>query len=405
MVRLEMNGKPFDPQTFAEEITKGIMENAAAEMQQRISSIRHPQTGEFPTVVVSVTSGSDMKVTIEGSPELLAIVEKDMDQTGSANEGDIVSRKTEKSPPQVFLSYAWEDRELAGQIAKAFQGNGIETFWAEWSIGPGDSLVQKINEGLADCTHFVVLLTPVSLKKPWVQQEMDAGLVRKINAQCTFIALRHNVAAPQLPPLLATLLSPEIRDVDADVRQLVNDIHGVSRKPPLGAAPVAIMSKAANSGWSPSAIAVARVFVEASEHGEWASPQVDVDTLAEDTGLTPDDVEDALHELSGVIEDHHGVIFPKAELFATFDGLFKDWNPAEDALLLAAAMVNNADFPGDPPGMAVELGWQPRRLNPAIAYLHARTLVVGHAALGMTPFNFYAVERTAATRRFVRSRS
>ena len=295
--------------------------------------------------------------------------------------------------------------ELAGRLARALQGSGIETFWADWSIGPGDSLIQKINEGLSDCTHFVVLLTPVSMTKPWVQQEMDAGLVRKINARCTFIALRHDVAASLLPPLLSMLLLPEIRDVDADVKQLVNDIHGVSRKPPLGPSPAAVTTKPANSAWSSAAMAVARVFVENMEQGLWADPQLDMDTLADATGLTAEDVEDALHEMSAVGENHHGCIFPKAKLFATFDAFFKDWNPADDALRLAAAMVNEDDFPNEPGAMTERMGWQPRRLNPAVAYLHARDLVEGHAALGSATFNFYAVKKTAKTRRYVKSRS
>ena len=240
MVRFELNGKPLDPKTFQDQFLKGVMERAAAHMQQRLSSIRHPVTGEVPTVLVSATSLSDIRATVEGSPELLAVVAERLGKVRAGDQGEGDGQLLPVSSPRVFLSYAWEDSDLAGRIARALQANGIDTFWAEWSIGLGDSLVQKVNEGLSDCTHFVALLTPVSMTKPWVQQEMDAGLVRKINAKCRFIALRHDVAASRLPPLLATLLSPEIRDVDVDIQQLVNDIHGISRRPPLGPLPAAV---------------------------------------------------------------------------------------------------------------------------------------------------------------------
>jgi hypothetical protein len=58
------------------------------------------------------------------------------------------------------------------------------------------------------CTHFLALLTPVSIAKPWVNQEMDAGLVKKLDEETRFIAVRSNLPAGALPPLLKGMLSP-----------------------------------------------------------------------------------------------------------------------------------------------------------------------------------------------------
>ncbi len=405
MVRFELNGRPFDPKTFEETILKAVMDRAAIHLRERISSIRHPETGEFPTVLVSATSLTDVRATVEGSPDLLAIVSSRLGsggETAGAAPGDSVGSA---SSPRVFLSYAWENRELAGQIAHALQANGIDTFWAGWSMGPGDSLVQKINEGLSECTHFVVLLTPVSMQKPWVKQEMDAALIRRIADRCMFIPLRHDVSAVDLPPLMAMYLSPELTDHDADIRQLINDIHGVSRKPTLGRPPAAVTTRPTNSVHSAAAMAVARVFVETSAHGMWADPQLGLDEIADQAGLTVEDAEDAIHELSGVTENHHGTIFPKAELFVAFDSFFRDWDPAADAFHLATDMVNDPDFPNEPSDIAERFGWPARRLNPAIAYLSSRGLIQCHQSLGSSPYNDYIVEKTPATRRFVKSRS
>jgi len=68
--------------------------------------------------------------------------------------------------PNVFLCHASEDKDLARQIATDFRAAGIETFFDEWEIRAGDSLRQRIETGLTDCTHFVVLLTPQSILKP-----------------------------------------------------------------------------------------------------------------------------------------------------------------------------------------------------------------------------------------------
>src|SRR5712671_2341181 len=79
--------------------------------------------------------------------------------------------------PRVFLSHAHKDRDLARRLAFDLTANGIETFFDEWEIGLGDSIPQKLMEGLGQCTHFLVLLTPISISQPWVNFEIDAGLV------------------------------------------------------------------------------------------------------------------------------------------------------------------------------------------------------------------------------------
>ena len=119
---------------------------------------------------------------------------------------------------------------MAERIAKALIAVGIDTWWAEWEIQPGDSLRQKIDEGIGGCTHFLVLLTPNSVKKPWANAEMDAGFLRKILERARFIPLRANGLKPsELPPLLQGLLSPTIED-ESDIRELVNAIYEVSKK-------------------------------------------------------------------------------------------------------------------------------------------------------------------------------
>ena len=170
----------------------------------------------------------------------------------------MVDFKPVNASPRAFLSYTSADRALAGKIAADLQENGIETWWDGWEIGAGDSIVAKINEGLSGCTHFIVLLTPDSIDKPWVQTEMDAGFVRRVSGEAKFIALRCGLAAEALPLLLRPLRSPAINDghYGDDLRQLVHDVHGATRKPALGKAPKAMEQPEAP--YSPAAMAVAR---------------------------------------------------------------------------------------------------------------------------------------------------
>lgn len=413
MVRLEINGKPFDPRTFQDQLMAAALEQVVDHIREQVSGIRDPETGEFPTVVIRATSLSDMQLHVEGSDKLIAIIREALgvtdepsDRADESNEAVNVGAETPR-PPKVFLSYASEDRTLATQIAQSLVAQGVDTWWDAWEIRAGDSLRRKIDAGLSDCTHFLVLLTPTSIPKPWVNQEMDAGLVRMLNERIVFIPVRSSLPAGDLPPLLRGLHSPEIRDPVADIRQLIHDIHGITRKPPLGPPPISA-SRAARAGLSAACMAVVRTFVENTRHALGYDPQYTREQLQSLTGLTRDDLTDAIHELRGRLKTHDysggGVITAEPILYAEFDGHFQEWNPAEDAVQLATDLHNDNDFPSAPPAIADRYGWSPRRLNPALAYLMDRELVEVNAALGDGPYLGFRVVGTDATRRFVKSR-
>lgn len=406
MIRLEFNGKPFDPQNFTESLLKAAMESVASEMHDKVSAIRHPVTGEFPTVVVFGTSLDDINMRIEGSPELLALVNERLGVVTDAvseGESELVAHPT----PKVFLSYASEDKDTASLIAHTLQANGIDTWWDEWCISAGDSLRQKIDEGLGDCSHFVVLLTPNSIIKPWVNLEIDSGLMLKLKSRAKFIPLRNQLPVEKLSPLLQGMLSPCVDDPERDISQLINDIHGVTKKPALGKSPVLsnIKIPSSDSGYSAAANAIAKFFVTSSEHAMKFDPWVEIDELIKKTGLSEEDVIDAVHELRGMITVHSaGSYYPENELFATFDCFWMPWDPKDDALTLATDMLNKSDFPTSPELIAEQYGWNARRLNPAMAYLINRKLVRETSCLGCAPWLVTWLERTDETRRFIKSR-
>jgi hypothetical protein len=254
------------------------------------------------------------------------------------------------------------------------------TFFDEWEIRSGHSLRQKIDQGLEGCTHFIALLTPISLSKPWVKAEMDGAFVRQVAGHCTFIPLRAGITPEELPALLAALHSPAIDDFDANIKQLVADIHGISLKPQLGSPPAVILKRTNQLSLSAAAQAIGRFMVERSEHGLTLDPMLHPDEIRKETGLSDHDIVDGVDELlgDGLIETH--VEFPcdkigfayitsETELFVKLDEYFMDWNPEQDARLMAADMVNSIKESFDPQELAAKHGWEARRANSAFHYL------------------------------------
>ncbi|WP_439397057.1 hypothetical protein ACRQ5Q_08440 [Bradyrhizobium sp. PMVTL-01] len=234
---------------------------------------------------------------------------------------------------------------------------------------------------------------------------MDAGLVRKLNDQCRFLPVRHELPAAQLPPLLSGALSPAI-DSDEAISQMINDIHGVVRRPSRGSLPESVkVSVDTQTGYSAAANAVARLFVERSEGGLFGDPIVDVEELAK--GARPEyrgqrGCRSRTFSFLKVSPPH---VMAKAALFSEFDRYCKPWNPAKDALRLAADIMSDRSFPSDCRTIADGYRWEPRRFNAAIQYLFERNLIVDYQGIGTAPWAVFRVVGNDNMRRFVKSRS
>jgi hypothetical protein len=102
---------------------------------------------------------------------------------------------------------------------------------------PGDSLVEKINEGLASAEVFVVLLSPEALNSKWVGAELDFGVVARINDSLKVVPVV--VTNCEVPPLLRALKYLNWSSgLESVVRELADVAHGrwETRKPPVVAA-------------------------------------------------------------------------------------------------------------------------------------------------------------------------
>ena len=403
MISLTFNGKPFKAGDFEKDMNRKMKEIVAAEMQDRVGSIRDPETGEFPVVVVRGYHLEDLRISVEASSELIAIIRE---RLPLEDVGMIDFTEVKCMPdPKAFLSYASEDRELAEHVAQALQAAGVETWWDRWEIGAGDSIVQKINEGLGGCTHFIVLLSPNSIKKPWVQTEIDAGFIRRVSGEAKFIILRSELSAKRLPDLFRPLHSPALSETpEKEIDQLVSDIFELTRKPELGKKPAAVDQPP--SPYSAAAMSVAEYFCRETKNAVWADPQISEEDLAAAVGLSFEDTQDALYELRDFFREDHFAVMPEKNLWAEFDKFFLEGaDPQADALTISADMINVPDFPEKLSEIAKKYEWTPRRLNPAVAFLLERNLVRDVQYFGDGRWVTSKIERSDATRRFVKSRS
>ncbi len=77
----------------------------------------------------------------------------------------------------IFICHAGEDKdEIVRPIVEALSQSGISCWYDEAEIRWGDSIVQKVNEGLASSRYVVVVFSPAFVQKNWPQRELNAVL-------------------------------------------------------------------------------------------------------------------------------------------------------------------------------------------------------------------------------------
>lgn len=94
----------------------------------------------------------------------------------------------------VFISHAREDRAtVAKPLAEALLRTGLRVWIDEHEISLGDSLTNKINEGLAHSRYGIVVLSPDFLAKEWPKRELAALLAIELKHGKRVLPVLHNL--------------------------------------------------------------------------------------------------------------------------------------------------------------------------------------------------------------------
>jgi len=83
----------------------------------------------------------------------------------------------------VFISHNWKDKALARKIASSLNQYGIETWIDEAEIKIGDSLIEKIRDGLNKVDYVIALVSPHSVESEWVKKELDIAMNSEIEGK------------------------------------------------------------------------------------------------------------------------------------------------------------------------------------------------------------------------------
>ncbi len=93
---------------------------------------------------------------------------------------DVLPQIEQIRNPAVFISYSSRDRSFAERLARDLSEHGISTWFDAWEVKVGDSILDRISQGIDEHDYLAVVLTPDSVASPWVHKELEIGVQKQL---------------------------------------------------------------------------------------------------------------------------------------------------------------------------------------------------------------------------------
>ena len=121
----------------------------------------------------------------------------------------------------IFLSHNHADKTFARRLTKDLQQAGIRVWFDEAELKIGDSLIEKIRQGIDEMEYVGVVLSPNSVESPWVQREVDIAMNQEIKGKRIKV-LPLVIADCELPGFLEGKLYADFRNKRRYKQELAN---------------------------------------------------------------------------------------------------------------------------------------------------------------------------------------
>lgn len=125
----------------------------------------------------------------------------------------------------VFLSHSSMDKPWVTQLAADLQRHNVRVWLDQAEMRPGETLVQALEAGLAQCRTVVLVVTPEALASPWVREEYHTAMTMAVAQDKRLIPALLRQA--EMPGFLASRLWVDFRDPATYATQVKRLVHGI----------------------------------------------------------------------------------------------------------------------------------------------------------------------------------
>jgi hypothetical protein len=132
-------------------------------------------------------------------------------------------RRPKPTPPyQVFVSHATIDKWVARTICEKIEQCGATAFRDDRDIDGGDDIPERLRAEIERSAEVLVLLTPVSVNRPWVL--LEVGAAWKVDKW--IVPICYHVEADKIPSILAKRKAYWLNDFDRYLEDLRRRVAG-----------------------------------------------------------------------------------------------------------------------------------------------------------------------------------
>lgn len=89
--------------------------------------------------------------------------------------------------PSVFLSHSSKDKAFVSRLATDLKSRGVPVWFDQWELKVGDSLTEKIEQGISQSGWLAVVISRNSASSDWVQKELRAAQARELRDKNVFV--------------------------------------------------------------------------------------------------------------------------------------------------------------------------------------------------------------------------
>ena len=88
--------------------------------------------------------------------------------------------------PKIFLSHSSADKAVVNRIANDLRDRKVPVWFDKWELKVGDSLTQRIEDGIAESSWLAVVLSKSSVQSKWVKKELAAAQAKELQKRSVF---------------------------------------------------------------------------------------------------------------------------------------------------------------------------------------------------------------------------
>lgn len=130
-----------------------------------------------------------------------------------------------KSQWDVFICHAGEDKdEIVRPLAEELKGRGLSVWYDEFELRVGDSLRGRIDEGLANSQHGIVVLSPAFFGRSWPESELDGLVALEEPGRRRILPVWHGVGQGEVAARSPTLAGRFAARTDQPTSDLADEL-------------------------------------------------------------------------------------------------------------------------------------------------------------------------------------